>query len=122
MVKPLFDTNILIDYLNGIEAARRELSLYPEKAISIISWMEVMAGIPVEADEQVRRFLQRFEILAISQEVAESAVAVRKEARMKLPDAIIMATAKVHGLLLVSRNSKDFPDTLPGVRMPYTLS
>ena len=44
MVKALFDTNILVDYLNAVPKARTELQRYPEKAISIISWMEVMVG------------------------------------------------------------------------------
>ena len=44
MVKALFDTNILIDYLNAVPQARSELQRYTEKAISIITWMEVMAG------------------------------------------------------------------------------
>jgi predicted nucleic acid-binding protein len=38
-----------------------------------------------------------------------------------LPDAIIGATAERHEMLLVTRNEKDFPDSLPGVRVPYRL-
>ena len=52
MVKALFDTNILIDYLTGRSQARAELSLYAEKAISIITWMEVMV---VGAEKSWRR-------------------------------------------------------------------
>jgi len=33
--------------------------------------------------------------------------------------AIIWATAQVHGLLLITRNVRDFPPDEPGVRMPY---
>ena len=40
-LKALFDTNILVDYLSGIAAAKDEISLYDDKAISIITWMEV---------------------------------------------------------------------------------
>lgn len=43
-MKALFDTNILIDYLNGIAAAKKELDLYESRAISIVTWMEVMSG------------------------------------------------------------------------------
>ena len=53
MVKALFDTNILIDYLNAVPQARAELSLHPDKAISIITWMEVMVG--AEPDSKGRR-------------------------------------------------------------------
>ena len=37
MVRPLVDTDILIDYLNGIALAREELARYREPGISIIS-------------------------------------------------------------------------------------
>jgi len=39
--------------------------------------------------------------------------------RVRLPDAIIWATAQVHGLLLVTRNVRDFPQGEPGVSVPY---
>jgi hypothetical protein len=38
-VKALFDTNILIDYLNAVPAARDELQRHAKKAVSIITWM-----------------------------------------------------------------------------------
>ena len=42
MVTGLFDTNILIDYLNGIEQAREEMRRFADKAISLVTWMDVM--------------------------------------------------------------------------------
>jgi len=45
----------------------------------------------------------------------------RRERKVKLPDAIILATAELEGRLLVTRNTKDFPSDDPGVRVPYTL-
>lgn len=121
MVKALFDTNVLIDYLHGIEAADQELSRYAGKAISIITWMEVMAGAAPDEEAAVRAWLLSFEVLALNEAIAERAVAIRKARRIRLPDAVIWATAQAHGLLLVSRNTKDFPETEPGVRVPYTL-
>jgi hypothetical protein len=40
---------------------------------------------------------------------------------MKLLDAMILATAQVNGAILVTRNTKDFPANMPGIRVPYTL-
>lgn len=37
------------------------------------------------------------------------------------PDSIVWATARCEGCLLVTRNSKDFPPTEPGVRIPYVV-
>ena len=40
---------------------------------------------------------------------------------LKLPDAIVWASAQVHGMLLVTRDTKGFPADNPGVRMPYRV-
>lgn len=119
MVKALFDTNILIDYLNAIPEARDELSRYERRAISIISWMEVLIGAAPEVEAATRGFLNGFKIIAVDSAVAEGAVRLRQLHRIKLPDAIIWSTADTHSLLLVTRNTKDFPATHPGIRVPY---
>jgi predicted nucleic acid-binding protein len=120
-VKALLDTNILIDYLNGIEAAREEIGRYETVMISAITWMEVMVGASEDDEALVRSFLSRFVQVPVSSDVAERAVAIRRQARIRLPDAIIWASAQCEEALLVSRNSKDFPPLDPGVRVPYTL-
>lgn len=121
MVKALLDTNVLIDFLSGAAAARKELGRYDDAAISIVSWMEVMVGVPKGAEDQTRKFLSRFSLVALSQPVAERAVELRQAHRLKLPDAIIWASAQVEQRLLVTRNTKDFPVGDPGVRMPYRI-
>ena len=121
MVRPLFDTNILIDYLSGVALARAELARYQEPAISIVSWMEVLIGAEVEVELATRRFLSRFTIVEIDRAVAERAVIVRRSSRIRLPDAIIQASAEVHSMLLVTRNTRDFDGASPSVRVPYAL-
>lgn len=121
-MKALFDTNLLIDYLQGLPQAKEELARYADGGISQITWMEVMVGATPDNDAATRRFLSRFHLLPVDAGVAEAAVAMRRRHRMRLPDAIILATAQVHDRLLVTRNSKDFPDSLPGVRIPYRVN
>jgi hypothetical protein len=121
MVKALFDTNVLIDFLSGVPQARAEIERFDGAAISIVTWMEVMIGAPDDTQDATRTFLARFELIGLDQEIAEAAVAVRRAHPMKLPDAIIWASAREHGRLLVTRNVKDFPADDPGVRTPYTL-
>jgi len=121
-VKAIFDTNILIDYLNGREEARAELALYDDPAISVVTWMEVQIGAQSDGEQEVLRgFLNRFRLIPLTDEVAEKAVALRRQHRIRLPDAIIWATALVKSCLLVSRNTRDFPANHPGVRVPYRL-
>jgi predicted nucleic acid-binding protein len=120
-MKALFDTNILIDYLNGIPAAKKELDLYETRAVSIVTWMEVMCGGEQELADTTRAFLNRFTVIPITEAIAERAVTLRRERNLKLPDAIILASSLETGLLLVTRNTKDFDATLPGVRHPYRV-
>ena len=56
-----------------------------------------------------------------SKDVAELAVAIRAQRGIKLPDAIIEATAQVENRLLLTRNVKDFNKT-PGVIFPYVVN
>ena len=117
----LFDTNILIDYLSGVPQARLEMEQYSRRAISIVTWMEVMAGTTQEDEKQIRAFLLAFSILPVTPEVAERAVDLRRQRKIKLPDAIIPATAQAEDRLLITRNIRDFPGHDPDIRVPYRL-
>ena len=121
MVKALFDTNILIDYLNAIPEARAELLLHQEKAISVITWMEVMVGAPASLESATAAFLAGFETVGIDSPTSVRAVTLRRTHRIKLPDAIIWATAQCSGMLLVTRDARDFRAGDPGIRLPYVL-
>lgn len=116
-----FDTNILIDFLNGIEASRIELRTATRRLISRISWIEVMAGIDERTVSVVEEFLAQFSIDEVTEDVGRLAAAMRRErASLPLPDAIILASAQARGRILVTRNTRDFPAT-PGIRVPYQL-
>ncbi|AME25461.1 MAG: type II toxin-antitoxin system VapC family toxin [Pseudomonadota bacterium] len=121
MVNALFDTCILIDYLNRIDAAKTEMTRYESKAISLITWMEIMVGAAPDSEEKLRAWLNTFRVIAIDEKIAARAVELRQKHRVKLPDAIVWASAQAHSLLLVSRNTKDFSPDQPGVRVPYAL-
>jgi len=121
-MKAVFDTNILVDYLNGLPAAKRELEQYEEVIISMVTWMEVLAGADDAEEEAVTRdFLSRFKIQPLDKSVAERAIKIRRQHKLKLPEAIIWGTAMELGWILVTRNTKDFPETNPGIRVPYRL-
>jgi predicted nucleic acid-binding protein len=116
----LLDSDILLDFLDGHAAAAREIARYHECCVSIISWMEILAGARTQTDEDVRRgFLGHFRLVPLTAQVAEEAVKLRREYRLKLPDAIIWASAITENCLLVSRNKKHFPANRASVRFPY---
>ena len=116
-------TNILIDFLSGEDTADEELTRQDEPCIRPISWMEVMVGAEnFDEERRLRAFLAQFKRVPIDDEVAEIAVGIRKTTRIRLPDAIIWATARRIGGVLVTRNTKDFPQGDPGVRVPYSTT
>lgn len=121
-MKALFDTNILIDYLNGVEGARTEIDRPAERLVSIITWMEVLVGARDEAEEGViDMFLRDFRIIELTRRVAREAVEIRRSRRIRLPDAIVWASARAESALLVTRNTRDFPADDPGLRLPYVV-
>jgi predicted nucleic acid-binding protein len=119
MVKALFDTNVLIDYLNGVKGAKAELARFEDKAISVITWMEVMVGTTPATQAGTKAFLAGFAHLVIDERVAERALILRQDKHIRLEDAIVWATAQTSGRMLVTRNAKDISRDDPGVRIPY---
>lgn len=69
----LFDTNILIDLFSGRIEAKHALEAYPpQNAISLITWMEVMAGAKkYHQENRTRIALSAFNIIGVTQEIAE---------------------------------------------------
>jgi predicted nucleic acid-binding protein len=120
-LKPVLDTNILIDYLNGIADARAEISRYGKAAISTVTWAEVMVGCRDGEERLLHDFLLGFEVLPFDLQIADIAWRLRRQYKMRLPDAVIWATAKRACTLLVTRDTNDFPEGEPDIRIPYRL-
>lgn len=117
------DSDVLIDYFDGIPEASEELARYDRLLISRITWIEVLVGAAQPALAQVREdFLRQFQMIELDAAVARQAITLRQKHRLRLPDAIVWASARVSQALLISRNTKDFPSRHPGVRMPYRIA
>jgi predicted nucleic acid-binding protein len=121
LVIAVFDTNIVIDALNGIPEADAEYNRYERVLISRITWMEILVGAQGD-DDNLRDFMDaHFEVISIDLDIAESAVRLRRSHHLRLPDAIIWATAQVRGAVLITRNTKDFNPQWEGVQVPYQV-
>ncbi|EPO4111371.1 type II toxin-antitoxin system VapC family toxin [Enterobacter cloacae] len=118
----VFDTNILIDLFNNrVEAADAIDHAASHRAISLITWMEVMVGARRHGHEaKTAAVMGAFEIIDVSRDIAERSVLLREKHGMKLPDAIILATAQSRKCPLISRNTKDFAG-IDEVVTPYQL-
>lgn len=120
------DANILIDSLLEHDPAQREILRIAASGarmwVSRMAWIEVLSKGNDAVVREAINFLSRFGLDEIDDEISLRAAALRRERpRLKSPDAIILATAQIRGRVLVTRNIKDFPAELPGIRIPYTI-
>jgi predicted nucleic acid-binding protein len=69
----------------------------------------------------VKGLAKKVKPVPVDEEIATAAAAIRREGALKLPDAMILATAKILGTQLVTRNTKDFKADDPLVRIPYKV-
>lgn len=118
-----FDSNIVIDVLRGFPEGRAELVRSVERGrvwVSRMVWIEVLSkGDGVEL-EKAQILLSGFGIDEVDEEIAARAADLRRQRpRLRSPDAVILATALIRGRLLITRNTRDFPASMPGVRVPY---
>jgi predicted nucleic acid-binding protein len=116
----LLDTNILIDVLRGEAPALAWLEQQQPPRISVISWIEVLVGCREGESGRVQAWLDTFPRLPLDDAIALESVRLRQRHGLKIPDAIILATARCADLRLATRNSRDFPLTLD-VLHPYRL-
>lgn len=120
----LIDTNIVIYYLEGEQAAVSFFRTHRgQLAISSITWMETLS-YPFSADEElvVRSFLKEFRLIEVIYPVMELTVGIRRKKKIKLPDAIIASSAIHNDLTLVTRNIKDFKGIEVKILDPFSIS
>jgi predicted nucleic acid-binding protein len=109
----VFDSNILIYHLNDAlpsSVLNHVESWITEGAvISVMSRIEVL-GYPQTADQlqQAMRLLAYFDEIPLHEPVVQRTIALRQQYRIRLPDALIAATALYLGFPLVTRNTQDF--------------
>ncbi len=118
--RAVFDTNILIDFSHGDPRAADVLRSCRERFISVVTWIEFLTGIPDNQMESARAFLNdMFQIIYPEELDYETILEIRREKRIKLPDAMIYASAQLQESQLVTRNTKDFDETMENVYVPY---
>lgn len=107
----LVDTDLFVDHLRGaaqLKPAEHRLHC------SVITRAELFAGSA--ATGRISELLAPFRELPVDRAVAERAGRIKRESGLRMPDALIAATALQHGLSLATRNRRQF-EPVHGLRL-----
>jgi predicted nucleic acid-binding protein len=123
----IVDTSVLIDHLRGVDGARdslRNAAIAGERlAASVMTKIEVLAGMRVAEESATRRLLDSLDLIEVDDTVAERAGMLANRYLRSHPgvdpvDYDIAATAQHLSAELWTRNLKHFP-MFPGLKAPY---
>ena len=106
----LLDTNVVIDFSDKKlpDISHRQLSdiIDASAQISVITKIELLGFSAVPPP--ILTFLERASIISLTDEVVDQTIKLRARYKIKLPDAVIAATAMVFDLALITHNTSDF--------------
>ena len=112
--KYLLDSNTVIDYIGHQhpDKGRQWLNqvIDDEINVSIITKIEVLSYDPDKSDnyQVLVDFFDAANIFDLAGSIVSKTILMRQKQKIKLPDAIIAATALVNDFVIISRNTKDF--------------
>ena len=114
----LLDTNIVIHFA---KPGGEHLSSWfsdPAAVVSIVTRIEALGFPKISPDEEaaIKEALSAIPEAGLNDAVANRAIGLRQQRKMGIGDAIIAATALVHDLPLVTRNTGDF-EHIAGLRL-----
>ena len=124
----LLDSNTVIEYIAGLYPDKTEKWLNriidEEINVSIVTKIEVLSFDPDRDDNYpiLIDFFEASHIFGLPDNIVNKTIQIRQKQKIKLPDAIIASTALMNGLVLVSRNTKDFKN-IPDLEVvnPYDI-
>ena len=104
----VLDSNIVI-YLSQKKISINEVfEDNKEYAISLVTYMEILSYDFSSKEEEmfVRKLLSLFRIIDITQSIANEVIVLKKKKKIKLPDAIIVATTLVENAVLYTNDKQ----------------
>jgi hypothetical protein len=116
----VFDTALVIDYLRGVKRAQEAFAQFPDRAITVGSWVEVMKEAPPNLAPQTREFLRGFERLAINEAIADRALELlQQHSQLDIHHAFPWATAQINSSVYVAVDFPRLATQDPTVWVPY---
>jgi len=104
-LKRVLDTNAILYLLGGKLAQTLPVGQY---FISVISEMELLSypSLDESAKAKIEGFLSEVTVVGLTEKVKSLAIRLRRQHSLKLPDAIVAATALSLGASLLTNDSK----------------
>jgi hypothetical protein len=116
----VFDTALVIDYLRGVKRAQEAFAQFPDRAVTVGTWVEVMMEAPRNLEPQTREFLRGFERLAINEAIADRALElIQQHPQLNIQHAFPWATAQINSAIYVSVDFPRLATQDATVWMPY---
>lgn len=106
----LLDSNVFIYISQKQLDFEKLLAHYDNFYTSVISKMEVL-GYNFDSQQEkeiVENLFKEIEILNLNEDIVNNVIETRKKRKIKLPDAIVYATASTNDIDLITRNVDDF--------------
>jgi predicted nucleic acid-binding protein len=124
----LIDSNIIIYSLDNISEIKNfynnVVDIEDLLFFSFISEIELLSfsNITSHEDEIVHNLLKSFSKIGINNDIEKITIEIRKKKKLKIPDAIIAASAIYTNSTLVTRNTKDFKN-IDGLKLlnPFNI-
>ena len=111
----LIDTNAAIYFLNNSLPPTGSIFISDAitantSSLSFISEIELLAFTTVTASHlaSCKTFISLLHVYHINQQLIDTTIEIRLQSRIKLPDAVIAATALVNNLTIITANERDF--------------
>jgi predicted nucleic acid-binding protein len=76
----------------------------------------------VETFEKAKNFIEFAYVIDLDEEIVDTVISLRRSENIKLPDAIIAATAKTNKWTLVTRNERDFKNVDLDIYNPFSAA
>jgi len=110
----LLDTNFIINYFKGTfkgaSGTFADSIINQKTYISVITQIELLSWklLNDKDEEIIKGFISDCTVFSLEESIVSTTILLRKAISIKLPDAIIAATALEHNMQLLTHNSKDF--------------
>lgn len=109
-INAIFDSDILINYSKEEINLDNYFNNYEKIFISVITYMEIFGYEFKNKNEEIllNKIMEKIDTININEDIISKVIEVRKNFKVKLPDAIIFATATYLNADLITINEDDF--------------